>query len=102
MKKSLEKKPLKKSKPIRFIDVILKIIFENILKLIFLFHSRVSWLELDLWRIEPTLIKSKLLKKAWENKWKKTNKNLKFLNIKNKKPIWESVEKATIFLKSFS
>lgn len=64
--------------------------------------ERPSCLPPALWRIAPAHINNILLKKACEKRWKIVNINLKLEIIKNKKAIWERVEKATIFLKSDS
>ncbi len=52
--------------------------------------------------IVPTWMNKQLLKKAWVIKWKKEREGQEIPKQKNKKPIWERVLKAIIFLKSGS
>ena len=52
--------------------------------------------------IVPTWINKQLLKKACIIIWKKDNEGEEIPKQKNKKPIWERVLKAIIFLKSGS
>ena len=98
----MEKNPLKNNKPIKFINLKFIIKLENKFQFIFIFIERVSWEEKFLWRIEPTLKNRRLLKNPCLKRWNRVKIILKFLIIKNKNLIWERVENATIFLKSFS
>ena len=64
--------------------------------------NRVSWSEFLECRNLPTLKNNILLKKAWEKRWNIIINNLKFEIIRKRNPIWDIVEKAINFLKSFS
>jgi hypothetical protein len=99
---SFEKNPLIKKSPIKFNKEIVLNIFECKLKVEDFEKSRVSCEELLLCRVAPTFKNSILLKNACLNKWNKQIIYLKLDNIRNRNPIWDRVEKATIFLKSFS
>jgi len=99
---SFEKKPVEKTNPINLIRLKIelhKIRGENdpLLE-----YCRKSWILKFKWRIPPTFINKRDLKKAWVTKWKYLiifNPNLKETIINAS---WFKVERATNFLKSLS
>jgi hypothetical protein len=62
----------------------------------------LDWFLKDWWIITPTLIKRILLKMACATRWYRTIISFPDLNSIMRNPSWDSVEKATTFLKSHS
>ena len=99
---SFEKKPVEKTSPINLINLRIDLHKINGEKAPLFEYWRKSWILKFKWRIPPTFIKRRDLKKACVTKWK----YLIIFNPKLRETIikanWFKVERATNFLKSLS